>query len=314
MILFLYGSDSFRLQEELNDLKTRFIQKHGRNNLENIDVDTDGTTKVFESLQNLPLFVATRFVVIKNAVNHFAKEEQDKLLEVLRKEENSKELVICFFESINSKSTKLFQYLKKQKHAKNFEELKGLELSKFAKQLAKKKGCEIEPQALEMVVIRSHGNLWWISNTLDQLCSYANGGRIQVQHVQDLTTLRMPPTIFRTIDAIAERKSDLALRLIHDHLKSGDTEEYLLSMIYYQFANLIQIKELLENGKNVQAIETITKLHPFVVKKTSMQAQKFTMSFLRAVFTKLADADMKVKSRDLDAGVALDLIVMGLAK
>lgn len=314
MILFLYGSDSFRLQEELNDLKTRFIAKHGRNNLENIDLTEDDTSKIFISLQNLPLFAATRFVVIKNAVNNVNKEEQESILKILTREENNKDLVICFFEKESPKNTKLLQYLKKLKHAKNFEELKGLELSKFAKQLAKKKNCEIDPQALEMVVIRSRGDLWWISNTLDQLCAFANGKKIEAQHVQDLTTLRMSPTIFQTIDAIADRKSDLALRLIHDHLKNGDTEEYLLSMIHYQFTNLVQVKELLDEGKSIQAIEKITKLHPYVVKKTSAQTQKFSMRFLRAVFAKLADADMKVKNRDLDAGVALDLIIMGLAK
>lgn len=314
MILFLYGGDAFRLQEELSDLKTRFVKKHGRNNLSEIDLKEDEPSRIFEAIQNLPLFAATRFVVIRSAVNGLNKLDQEKLLKILPEEEKSKELVICFFEKENPKNTKLFQYLRKLKHAKYFEELKGLELSKFAKQIAKKGGCDIEPQALEMLVIRSHGNLWWIKNTLQQLCAYANGQRIQVQHVQDLTTLKMPPTIFRTIDAIAERKSDLALKLIHEHLKSGDTEEYLLSMIYYQFANLIQIKELLESGKNIQAIEKITKLHPFVVKKTSAQATKFSMPFLRAIFSKLADADMKVKNRDLDASVALDLIVMGLAK
>lgn len=314
MILFLYGSDSFRLQEELNDLKTRFLSKHGRNNLQDVDLDEADASKIFESIQNMPLFAATRFLVIKNALKNLNKLDQEKLLEILAKEEANKDLVICFFERNEVKNTKLAQYLKKIKHAKHFDELKGLELSKFAKQLAKKIQCDIDPQALEMVVIRSHGNIWWISNVLRQLCAYAGPERVSAKHVQELTTLRMPPTIFRTIDAIAERKSDLALRLIHEHIQNGDSEEYLLSMIYYQFANLIQVKELQESGMGLPAIEKITKLHPFVVKKTSSQAARFTLPFLRAVFSKLADADMKVKLRELDASVALDLIVMGLAK
>jgi DNA polymerase-3 subunit delta len=314
MILFLYGSDTFRLQEELNDLRARFIQKNGKSNLAEIDLEDTEPLKVFETLTNLPLFVATRFVIVKNFLKKSSKQDQERLLEFLSKEEDSKELVICFVEKDDIKNTKLAQYFKKLKHAKQFEELKGLELSKFTKELSKKKNYDIEPQALEMIVIRSHGNLWWIAQTLEQLCAYANNQKINVQHVQDLTTLRVPPTIFRTIDAIAERKSDQALKLIQEHLKSGDNEEYLLSMIYYQFANLIQIKELAESGKGTQAIEKMTKLHPFVVKKTMAQASRFTMPFLRAVFAKLADADIKVKNRDLDASVALDLIVMGLAK
>ncbi len=314
MILFLYGPDGFRLSQEMNELKARFIKKNGRSNLTEIDLHEDEPVKLFEALTNLPLFAATRFVVVKNATNNLNKLDQEKLLKILPEEEKNKDLVVCFFEKDSPKNTKLLQYLKKLHHVTFFEELKGLELSKYAKQLAKDRDCEIEPQALEMVVIRSQGNLWWIANTLDQLCAYANGNKINVQHVQDLTTLKVPSTIFRTIDAIAERKSNLALKLIREHLKNGDTEEYLLSMIYYQFANLIQIKELLEEGKGVGAIEKITKLHPFVVKKTSAQASRFTLPFLRAVFAKLADADMKVKLRELDPGVALDLIVMGLAK
>lgn len=182
----------------------------------------------------------------------------------------------------------------------------------WAKQWVESHNYRIDPQALEMLVLRSAGDLWWLSNELELLSNFRGEETITVEDVQSMTKLKVDPDIFKTIDAIAARDGALALRLLHHHLEHGESEMYLLSMVNYQFTNLLQVKELVTQGMNQQDIKKVTKMHPFVIEKSLRQSANFSLPQLKSIFSKLADVDAKVKTGKIEARLALDLLVSGL--
>ena len=104
---------------------------------------------------------------------------------------------------------------------------------------------------------------------------------------------------------IARRDKETALVLLHKHLERGDAPLYLLSMINYQFRNILEIKDLMNKGKSPSQ----TKLHPFVVSKSQQQAQWFTLEELKKIYHKIFKADFSIKTGKLEAETALDLLV-----
>jgi DNA polymerase-3 subunit delta len=84
-------------------------------------------------------------------------------------------------------------------------------------------------------------------------------------------------------------------------------------MIARQFRLLIQAKELKDEGATPRDVAQALRLHPFPARKLYHQATHFTAAQLEAVHRHLLDADVAIKSGQLEAEVALDLLVAGLA-
>jgi DNA polymerase-3 subunit delta len=95
------------------------------------------------------------------------------------------------------------------------------------------------------------------------------------------------------------------LVLLHKHLDAGENSLYLLSMIAYQFRNLLIIKELLNARKPLASCG----LHPFVVKKSSYLCSQFSMEQLKKIYQKIFQVDLDIKTGKIEAETALDLLV-----
>ncbi len=100
--------------------------------------------------------------------------------------------------------------------------------------------------------------------------------------------------------------------MIHKHLEKGDSALYLLSMINFQFRNLLIIKDLIENNKPYNVILREAKLHPYVIKKSYLQTNKFTFQKLKKIYQKIFEADIQIKTGQLIPETALDLLVAGI--
>jgi DNA polymerase-3 subunit delta len=96
-------------------------------------------------------------------------------------------------------------------------------------------------------------------------------------------------------------------------LDAGEHPLALLGMIVRQFRILIQVKELTERGLSQQEMATRLRLHHFVVKKTMRQAMNFSMDQLEAIYGRLLETDVAIKTGQMDEMLALDMLVVGLS-
>jgi DNA polymerase III delta subunit len=77
---------------------------------------------------------------------------------------------------------------------------------------------------------------------------------------------------------------------------------------------IIQFKDLATRGQTVDAAREVLHLHPFVAQKTWAQAANFSLPQLEAIYHKLLDADLAMKTSRSEPVVALDLLVVELTK
>ena len=97
--------------------------------------------------------------------------------------------------------------------------------------------------------------------------------------------------------------------LLHKHIANGDAPLYLLSMIAYQFRNLLSIKQLQDKNEPYAAIAKISGLHPFVVQKSYQLCSQFSIEQLKKIYQKIFQADFDIKTGNIEAETALDLLV-----
>lgn len=308
MITLLFGQDTYRSKQKLAEI-IQVQQKTGKAglNLRFYDFQKDKFENFLDELKQNTLFQEKRSLVIKNA---FANPEfKEKFRKNFKTAEKSDNTILFFEEGEIKKDDSFFQFMKSKGKIQEFNNLKGDELKRWLKEEFAKYKTEIAPEALEKLTGFVGNNLWQMVQEIKKLFNYKRGKKIETKDVELLVKPKFEPDIFKAIDAVSQKNKKTALTLLKKHLEAGDSPIYLFSMINFQFRNILSVRELMEKGAAYQKILSQIKLHPFVIKKSYWQAQKFTLPELKKIYRKILQADFNIKTGRLNPETALDLFV-----
>ncbi len=312
MIIFLYGPDTYRSQQKLNEIIERYkkTSKSGLN-LKYFDFKKDSYQELKDEFQIISMFQEKKLMVLKNAF--FNAKFKRKFLEKSKKFRDSKDIILFYEEGEFSKNDALFNFLKKQAKFQEFKLLESQRLKNWAKKEFEKYQCQVSDRALGKLIEFIGNDLWQISNEIKKLVSYKKKQEIGEEDVELLVKPKIETDIFKTIDAISSGNKKQALLLIHKHLEKGDSPLYLLSMINFQFRNLLLVKscgskaELYVNDMRI--LSEKLKLHPYVIRKSIQQARRFTIDELKKIYQKIFQADLTIKTGKVEPETALDLFI-----
>lgn len=309
MIIFLYGKDTYRAREKLNEIVGHYkkIHKSGLN-LKYLDFSQgDSFAGLKDEVRQASMFKEKKLLVIFNSFSNA--EFREKFLEKAKDFLKSEDLILFYEEEKANKIDPFFKFLKKYAKCQEFEPLENRGLRNWIKKEFEKHKAEIEPGGLEKLIEYVGNDLWRLSNEIKKLASFRGKGKVMPEDVEILVRSKIETDIFRTIDALAEKNKKLALELLHKHLEKGDSPLYLLKMINYQFRNLLVVKELVEKQKTYGNILKKAGLHPFVFRKTFFQSQRFDFGELKKIYRKIFQADLNIKTGRIQPGTALDLLI-----
>lgn len=308
MIIFLYGSDTYRSRQKLNEMIEHYKKIHKSGvSLKCFDAQSLDFQDFRNEIQQVTMFQEKKLIVLKNVfLNSRFKEE---FLDFIKKNKNLKELILLYEEGSVTKSDRLVKFLKKQAKFQEFQPLRGEKLKDWVEKELEKRSIKIEPMAEEKLINYINNDLWRFSNEIKKLVSYKKNKKIETKDVALLVRPKAEADIFRTIDAIALRDKKRALYFIRKHLEKGDSILYVLSMINYQFRNLLIIKSFIENHASYGDILRKSKLHPYVVKKSYQQAQKFRLDELKKIYQKIFKTDFNIKTGKIEPEIALDILI-----
>lgn len=303
MIYFLYGQDNYRSKEKLNEIVAGYKQVHKSGlNLVYFDPSNPLRAGAYEDFQNIfkiaGMFAEKKLVVLKNLF--LAKEFQENLLENLKELESQKDIIIIFEEDKVDSRLKIFKDLKKFAKCQEFELLDFANTKKWLAIELQKNNAKMDLMAENLLLSFVGNDLWRLRNEVIKLSSYKVNKVINADDVKLLVKPKIDSDIFKTVEALASKNKKLALGLLQKHIENGDHPLYLLSMIAYQFRNLLIIK---------QARGTKTGLHPFVVQKTMPLCAKFSLEDLKKIYWKIFEMDTDIKTGKIDPELAIDMLV-----
>ncbi len=348
MIILLYGSDTYRSRQKLNEIIENYKKIHKKGlNLKFFDEKDLNFEEVASEIQQTSIIAGKKMLILKNIFS--APDFKEKFLKNSKNFINypskakggdegkpegvnfidypseakggdegkpegvnfidSKDLILFYEEGEISGTNSLLKLLKKSGKSQEFKLLEGQNLKNWIKKEFKRYDAKTESLVIEKLINFLGNDSWQLSNEIKKLATYKKNQIIQARDVELLVKPKIDVDIFKTIDAIAEKNKKQALSLLHKHLEKGDSPLYLLSMINFQFRNLIQIKSLVEKNCTYQNIQKSTKLHPYVVKKSLWQIRKFSFPELKKIYQKIFKADINIKTGRIDPETALDLLI-----
>lgn len=310
MFILLYGPDTFRSRCKLNEIIERYktIHQSGLNFNRLPDFDFEHFKEIVEVS---PMFQEKKLIILENI---FAQDATDQILEYLKTKNlgDDKDTMIVLFEEgkINSKNVLFGELVKKPNMWEEFKLLAGAKLSDWVKREIDKRGGRIDNGALQRLIEFIGHDLWLMDVEISKLLSYTNNETIKTADVDLLVHSKIQTNIFKTIDAIGQQNKKSTLSFIQEHLNQGENEIYLLTMITYQFRNLIMVKDLLSRGLSFSALTKKMGLHPFVLQKSYQQAQNFTLEQLKKIYQNLLDTEIAIKTGKIEPRTALEILVM----
>lgn len=313
MVIFLYGPDNFRSGQKLNEIIAQNGQAHKSGlNLIVIDCSNSSFQDFRNSLETISMFEKKKLVVLKNVFSNpsFEKSLEDYKKEILRSKDN-----IVFYERDKVDGRKsFFKFLKEKTLSHEFKLLESLSLRSWALKEFGKYGLKADQKVIDLLILYCGPDTWRIYNEIKKIaCNKLNGGReVLEEDVRTLVKGNIEIDIFKAIEAVSNKNKKLSLGYIHSLLEKGGHPLYLLTMINYQFRNLILIKDLLERKTQYHLIGKKSGLHPFVVKKSYEACRHFSFSELKKIYQKIFQADLNGKTGKTDPLTALDCLLTSI--
>lgn len=308
MIIFLYGEDSYRSKQKLDEIVEHYksVRKSGLN-LIYMDASRADFSDFYNTFKVSSMFAETKLVILKNVFAN--KQFQEDFLPEMKKIEALKDVVVIYESNQPDQRLKLCKDLLKTCKCQEFKSLSGVQLKNWAQKEFERHRSKTNLDALDLLISYVSNDLWQLSNEVKKLVNYKNSSTLKKEDVELLVRPKIEVDIFKTIDALASKNKKQALALLQKHLESGENPLYMLSMIAWGFKNLLVVKELAEKGLMYNSIVKKSGLHPFVVKKNYFACREFSFEELKSIYRKVFQIDLDIKMGKVEPETALDLLI-----
>jgi DNA polymerase-3 subunit delta len=191
--------------------------------------------------------------------------------------------------------------------------LRGDVLRQWVKQEVAAQNAAVSPQALELLARLVGGNLWVMSSEINKLALFASGRRIEEEDIKAVVSSAQEANVFAMVDAILDFRAGVAQRLLEQLLQQGASPAYLLVMLARQVRLVVRAKELRRRRTPEPEMQSRLGLKSeFPFRKTLEQAQRYPLERLKAVYLRLLEADLAIKTGRYDGGLALNLLIADL--
>jgi len=309
MLILIHGENAFLSREKLNVHISSFKRKFGENSvvaLSGADITVDN---IVCEATSISMFSSEKLVVAKNFSE--SKGLRD-LPDVFSKKDLSSVNIIFWENKPADKRTTFYKFLKKEGKVEEYDELKGAALTKWVSSEFANRNKKIRSKEINLLLSRVGEEMWKLSGEIEKLSIYSNKNLISADDIVKVVSVSAAVEIWGFIDAMGARDKKRALNLFEHLLAQGEDPSYLISMITWQFRRFILVEYLKGKGARSDEIARRMKLHPFSSKKLFAQSGKIDFNRLKAIYNKLVDIDMGIKTSNLEPKFAISLLLSSI--
>ncbi len=320
-VYFFYGEEKLLLDQALKVLEKQALPEGLEDFNKDVLSGADVTPKqIAEMAMNLPFMAERRLLIVQAPLPFLSIPKSDKagqeslqyLLEYLESPNPQCCLVLCS-DSALAKTGTLNKKLQEVAVQVEFAPLKGKVMENWIAQYVQDRGRTIDRQALEYLSSINSFDLQIMEQELEKLLLYRQeDGVITLQHVETIVTKTVEANIFALSDSIGNKQGSQALQTLRDMFYVGESPFKLLGFLQRHFRNLLLVKDYRGMGYNEGEIKEKTKLHPFVIKKSIRQGERFSTKQLMHAMERLLLIETALKSTSVNGEELLEQFVIEL--
>lgn len=304
-VYLIFGEETFLRNSYKNRLREAIVGDDTMNLsvFEGKGLDVDELIRLADTM---PFFAERRLILVEDS--GFFKSAPDALVQYLPSMPDTTCLV--FAETEVDKRNRLYKKVRELGYAAEMARQDAASLARWAGGILAKEGKKITARTMEHLLEMTGDDMENIRMELDKLVSYTlNRDVITDADVEAICTVRVTSRIFEMIAAISSRQTKKAMDLYEDLLTLKEPPMRILFLIARQFNQILQVKELMNQGMDRSAIASRLKMQPFVVGKVMPQARQFSREQICSYVELCVDAEEGVKSGKLQDRLAVELLI-----
>jgi DNA polymerase III subunit delta len=267
-------------------------------------------SKVIGSARTLPMMAAARYVLVRD-VDSMEPAQLDALAEYVAAPSPST-CVVLTAEKING-TTKLAKAAKKTGAWLDVPVLKGGLLERFAAGEAKRRGCQLDPSAMSALLDAVGNDLAALEDAIERLALYVTGSRtIDVAAVEACVTRVRVDSIWQLVDALAMRRTKVALEAAGSLLDAREPPLRILAMVARQLRMVAKMKDALEDGMRPPDAAKVAGAAPFKANDLANAAKRFDRDDLARAFELLHATDVALKGSKRAPEIVMEETILQL--
>ncbi|PIR47405.1 DNA polymerase III subunit delta [Candidatus Uhrbacteria bacterium CG10_big_fil_rev_8_21_14_0_10_50_16] len=319
MVLTIYGEDSYRAKQKVEEMVARFKEKYDPSAM-NMDRFSIGEHEVGEimSAVGAPPFLAERRMVIIVGLALSITKKADAELWAKRLAGRGEETIVILLDTGVTKEratkNKLYLALKEtgDLHMFPFGEMTSSEAQGFVGSLIVARSQAWPSNAVQELIVRADGDTWRLVNAFNKVSAAAGTSAVTKALVEQYVEPTFNDKLFAFLDAVREGKQQQAVQLLSNELSRGTAAGQLLMMLEREVQLLVELRAFaMVHGRGSERdAARVLGLHPFIVKKTLSRAMQVEADDLKMMVDAVMKAELRLKRESMgDVDVLKQLVI-----
>ena len=309
----LYGEDTFSRKSYEDKIKKKVVDEAAE--MMNVSVFNDVKTtagQIIEAAETFPFLCDRRFILVKDCgfFTEGKKAESDLLADYMQ---NLPETAcIVFSEEKPDKRLKLYKAVEKNGIAEEFKGLSDTDLASMIEKKFAKNGIKASKSVCVYMVRCTGADAELLKSESDKLLAYLGDRKdVTAADIDAVCQKSAETKVFDLVDAMIAGKTEKALEIYRNLLNLNESPFMVLSLISRQFRIIMKSKSLSESGVSSNEIAKMIGVPSFAVNGALRQAKGFTYDTLKGALNKCIETDYMIKTGQLDAVTAVEMIIAG---
>ena len=301
-----------QVDEYLIELKIKEIiesREFSSSPVHSYDMEEVPLASAIEDLDTYGLFSEKKVIIVSH-IESLASDTSEKEIEhFLKYLKNPLDSILLFVTARKLNNTKkITKELKKNLECPSF--------SADAVSFIKKElqGYQVDSQVVRRLATECLDDIGRIHQECSKLKMYClDSKKITLEDVDRLVIRKLgdPKDLtFEFVRVLAEKDKKKALEKYHELCNYSIEPLSLLGLLASQYLIMYQVKVLEEKMRLNQEIADTLGEKPYRIQKTRELTRYYSKEELRAIFRKLADIDLKIKTTDVDGSFLIELFIL----
>ena len=320
------GDDEYAINESIDKIRARL----GDANIAGMNTTRlDGRTCTLPELQDavatVPFLAPKRLIILTHPTGRWNdKDGQDKFLNFLNADKPTSKLVLVDYEFLTSERDRREGRLnwlekwanspeqEKRVYIRHHPQPSGIVMVRWIQEHGKSLGGQFTPQAALSLANQVGEDTRMAVQEITKLLTYVNFSRpVDADDVEHLTPLTAKVGDFELVNALRDKDGRKAQSLLHRSLEDDDPLRIFQSIVF-QIRALIIAREILDERGTVDDFPKSLKIGYYPARLAMESAPRFSMHSLDLIYHRLLELDQNIKTGQMDAALALELLVIEL--
>ena len=270
-------------------------------------------TKAFLDIgETLPFFSDNRVIVVENS-NLFKKSSDG----IEKKMESFPESThVIFVESEIDKRLSLWKWFGKNGYAAEMKTPTESELRKWIGKMCRDEKKQIYENAVEYFIeaigMKSDNmKMFLILNEMEKVFSYVGDREeITIEDIREVCVDEAEDTMYAMLDAIGDRDRQQALLLYRNLLGLKMNSIAILSKLSYHIKRLMEISDLIMEGKNNDEIASVTGAPKWTIGKYKKQIRRNEGMSLKKMLDRCLETEEWIKTGRVMDVVGIEMLII----